>query len=155
MKKGFTLIELIVVFGILILLSVVAFASLAGRKTSVDLTSTSQQVATLLRNAESDAMEQEGDVPWGVYFSNATNTSAFYALFTTSYSTATVVSRYLLPSTVWYQTSTLATGATTSIIFSPVTGFSSASTSIGFYMPKQSASFSSTISISSSGQVTY
>jgi type II secretory pathway pseudopilin PulG len=155
-KKGFTLIELIIVFGIMIAISVVAFASLAGKKTNVDLTSTTQQIATLLRQAQNDAMEQENNVSWGVHFANTTNTPPFYALFTTSYSTSTIVGNpYQLPTTVAYQTSTLASGATLDVIFSQLSGMSSVSTSIGFYMPKQSSAFSSTISISSSGSISY
>ena len=156
MRKGFTLIELVLVFGIMLAIGLVTFATLAGRKTSTDLTATTQQVATLLRQAQSDAMEQENNVSWGVHFSNTTNPAPFYALFTTSYSTATVVGNlYQLPSTVAYQTSTLGVGSTTDIIFSQISGLSSISTTIGFYMPKQSTAFSSTISIASSGAVSY
>lgn len=156
MKKGFTLIELIIVFGIMLAITAVIFASLGTRKVDTDLTSTTQQVATLLREAQSDAMNQEGDVPWGVHFSNLTSTRPFYELFTTSYSTATVVGNpYQLPSTVSYVTSTLGVGSTTDVIFSPISGFASASTSIGFYLPKESTAFSSTISVASSGSVSY
>lgn len=156
MKKGFTLLELVLVFGIMLVTSAVAFTILSGRKTNTDLTSTAQQVATLLRQAQSDAMAQEKNVSWGVHFANATNTPPFYALFTTSYSTATVVgSPYQLPATVAYQTSTLGVGSTTDIIFSQITGVSSVSTSIRLYMPKENTAFSSTISIASSGSVSY
>jgi type II secretory pathway pseudopilin PulG len=156
MRKGFTLLELIVVFGLMLAIGAVAFATLSGRKTSTDLTATTQQVVTLLRQAQSDSMEQENNAAWGVHFSNATNTVPFYALFTTSYSTATIVSGpFRLPSTVAFQTSTLGAGSTTDIIFSQISGVASASTSIGFYMPKQSTAFSSTISIASSGSVSY
>jgi type II secretory pathway pseudopilin PulG len=155
-KKGFTLLELVIVFGILLAISAVTFVSLATRKINTDLTSTTQQIATLLRQAQSDAMNQEGDVPWGVHFSNTTATPPFYALFTTSYSTTTIVGNpYQLPTTVAYQTSTLGVGSTTDVIFSPISGFASASTSIGLYLPKESAAFSSTISIASSGSVSY
>jgi prepilin-type N-terminal cleavage/methylation domain-containing protein len=155
-KKGFTLIELVVVLALIIATGVVVFANLAGRKSTTDLTAATQQAGGLLRQAQSDAMQQESDVPWGVHFANTTGTAPFYALFTTSYSTGTVVgSPYLLPTTVAYTTSTLAAGATLDVIFSPLSGVSSVSTSIGFYMPQQSATFSSTISIASSGEVSY
>lgn len=155
-RGGFTLIELIVVFGLMLALGIVTFMNLASRKTDTDLTATAQQIATLLRQAQTDAAAQEGDVPWGVHFANPTNTAPFYALFTTSYSTTTIVgNHYQLPPTVAFTTSTLASGATLDVIFSPVTGFSSVSTSIGLYMPKENTAFSSTISIASSGIVTY
>jgi type II secretory pathway pseudopilin PulG len=160
MHKGFTLVELLVVFGIMIALGAVVFANLAGRRSNADLTATTQEVGTLLRQAQSDATEQENnnqanDVAWGVHFANSTTTAPFYALFTGSYAASTTVGYYALPSTVAYQTSTLATGATLDILFSPITGASSVSTSIGFYMPKENAAFSSTILIASSGAVSY
>lgn len=160
MRKGFTLVELIVVFGIMIAVSAVLFANLAGRRSDADLTSATQEVATLLRQAQSDAMAQANntqatDVAWGVHFANATNTTPFYALFTGSYAASTTAGYYALPPTVAYQTSTLAAGATLDVIFTPITGVSSVSTSIGFYMPKESTAFSSTISIASSGAVSY
>jgi len=156
MRKGFTLVELIVVLGITIAVGAIVFANLAGKRSTTDLSATTQQVGVLLRQAQSDAMQQESNVAWGVHFANSTGTAPFYALFTTSYSTGTIVGKiYLLPSTVSYTTSTLAAGATLDVIFSPLSGASSVSTSIGFYMPKQNAAFSSTIFITSSGQVSY
>jgi hypothetical protein len=91
-----------------------------------------------------------------VHFANTTATAPFYALFAGGgYRTSTVVGLYILPSTVAYQTSTLASGATLDVIFSSISGAPSVSTSIGLYMPKQNTAFSSTIFIASSGEVSY
>ena len=156
MKKGFTLVELIVVIALIIASGAVVFANLAGKRSTTDLTAATQQIGVLLRQAQSDAVEQESDVAWGVHFANPTGTAPFYALFTTSYSAGTVVGTpYLLPTTVAYTTSTLAPGATLDVIFSPISGAPSTSTSIGLYMPGQNAAFSSAISISPSGEVSY
>ena len=156
MRKGFTLIELVVVFALMLALGAVMFANLSGKKSTTDLMATSQQVGVLLRQAQQDAMGQESDVAWGVHFANPTGTTPFYALFTTSYSTTTIVGKqYLLPSTVSYTTSTLAAGATLDVIFSLLSGASSVSTTIGFYMPAQNTAFSSTVSIAPSGEVSY
>lgn len=156
MKKGFTLVELLVVIAILIITGAVAFANLGTRKSTSDLTATDQQIGGLLRQAQINAAQQKGNTAWGVHFSNPSGTTSFYALFQTSYSTATVVGGlYRLPPTVAFTTSTIASGATLDVIFSSLTGISSVSTSIGLYMPKQNTAFSSTISIASSGTVTY
>jgi len=162
MRKGFTLIELLVVVGIIIAFSAIVFAVLASRRSTADLTATSEQIATLLRQAQSDSIAQEnsatqgGTISWGVHFSNPTPPAVpFYALFTGSYGVTTTVGYYTLPSTVAYQTSTLASGATLDVIFSPITGSPSASTTIRLYMPKENTAFSSTISIASSGVIKY
>jgi prepilin-type N-terminal cleavage/methylation domain-containing protein len=155
MKKGFTLVELIVVIAVMIAAGIIAFVGLGSRKAESDLSFTTQEIATLLRQAQIDSMNQEGDVPWGVHFVNSTGTAPFYALFTTSYSTATVVgNQYRLPPDIAYTTSTLASGATLDVIFSPISGVTSA-TAIGFYTVKQVQVFSSTISVTSSGAVSY
>jgi type II secretory pathway pseudopilin PulG len=162
MRKGFTLVELLVVFGVMIALGAVVFATLASRRTNADLTATTEQIATLLRQAQSDAIAQQNgavqgvSVSWGVHFSNSTSVVPFYALFTgAAYSATGTVGYYPLPLTVAYQTSTLATGATLDIVFAPIAGTASASTSIKLYMPKQSTIFSSTISVASSGEISY
>jgi len=162
MRKGFTLVELLLVFGIMIVLGSVVFATLSARRSNADLTATVQQVVTLLRQAQSDAVSQKNgtvsgsSISWGVHFENSTSVTPFYALFTGgAYSKTSTVSYYSLMQSVAYQTSTLASGATRDVIFSPIVGISSVSTSIGFYMPKQSVAFSSTIFVASSGAVKY
>ncbi len=153
MRKGFTLMELIIVFGIIVAVSAWLFADLGGARNNADLTSTTQEVVTILRRAQSDAMAQASDAAWGVHFENATATAPFYALFTGTYAASTTVDRYMLPPTVAYETSTLASGASLDVIFSPLTGAASVSTTIGLFMPRESAAFSSTVSVASSGVV--
>ena len=160
MRKGFTLLELLLTIAIIAIVSVLIFATLAGRRKNADLIATTQEAGAILRQAQSDAMAQENnaqanDAAWGVHFANATATRPFYALFSGSYAVSTTVGYYALPLAVAYITSTLPAGATLDIIFSPVTGIASTSTNIGFYMPGQSAAFSSTISVASSGAVRY
>lgn len=155
MKRGFTLIELLVVSLLMVIIGGIVVVNLAGRRVDTDVVVTTQQIATLLREAQSDSMTQKNEASWGVHFSNSTSTQPFYALFSGSYATGTVAGQYPLPSTVAYRTSTLPAGATLDITFSQVSGAASASTSIGLYMPKENAAFSSTISIASTGAVSY
>ncbi len=153
MKRGFTLIELVVTIGILVTIAVVTIVNISGKRSNSNLTTTTQQVATLLREAQSDSLAQEGDAVWGVHFSNATATAPFYALFSGSYGAGAAGGYYRLPATVAYKTSTLASGATLDITFSAITGAASASTSIGLYLINGSGS--STISVASTGAVSY
>jgi len=156
MKKGFTLIELVVVMGILLVIGAVVVVSLAGRRTDTDIVAVTVEIATTLRQAQADSIAVEGGQPWGVRFANSATGTPSYALFTgASYASGTVKGYYRLPNTVAYVTSTLASGATLDVIFSPVTGASSVSTSVKFYMPAESTAYSSTISISPAGVVSY
>lgn len=154
-RSGFTLIELLVTLAIFIILGGVVLVNFAGRRTDTDLVDTTEQIGATLREAQSDAMAQKNGVAWGVHFSNSTATAPFYVLFSTSYSSATTAGYYPLPTSVAYNTSTLASGATLDVIFSEVTGGASVSTSIGLYMPKENVAYSSTISVASSGAVSY
>jgi type II secretory pathway pseudopilin PulG len=154
-KKGFTLVELLVIVAIVVIIGGVVLVNLSGRRVDTDVITATQQIATLLRQAQSDSMAGEGGAVWGVHFANSTGTPPFYALFRGSYATGTVTGRYLLPLSVAYRTSTLASGATLDVIFSQASGAASASTSIGLYMPKENTAFSSTISVASTGAVSY
>ena len=155
MKRGFTLIELIVVMGILIAVAAVTVLNLSGRRSGTVLTTTTQQIVTLLRQAQSDSLAQEGDAVWGVHFANPAGSTPFYALFSGSYGSGTAGGYYSLPSTVTYGTSTVPSGGTLDITFSPISGAASASTSIRLYMANNTANLSSTISVASTGAVSY
>jgi prepilin-type N-terminal cleavage/methylation domain-containing protein len=153
-RSGFTLIELLIVIAIIVILGVVTTLNLQGQKNSSDLTVTTQEIATLLRQAQSDSVSQEQAAAWGVYFSNATATAPFYALFENTYSTSTTQGYYRLPPTVGYVSSSLALGATTSITFAQVSGVASRSSAIGLYLTAQ-PTISSNIKIASSGAISY
>ena len=155
MKKGFTLAELLVVIAIIIIVLLVIYSNFYKRKGYSELDSTTKQIVALLREAQSNAMAQNKDLEWGVYFEN-TSTS-FYALFnTTSYSTTTSVKRYFLPSSVRYSPSIIPLGGNLMVYFNKGTGLPSTSTSIvlELYVSGQVLS-SSTIRVNSSGLISY
>lgn len=151
--SGFTLIEIIVTLGIFILLGGIVLVNIAGRNTQTNILSAQEQIGATLREAQADSVQQKNGDSWGVHFENSTSVAPFYALFYTSYSTSTVVGGNTpLPTSVSYNTSTLASGATLNVVFSQVSG-ATTSTVIGLYMPQQS--YSSVITITSSGLVSY
>ncbi len=154
-RRAFTMIELLTAVALIALLSIITLGNFWGARNTSDLSNTVGQAATLLRQAQSQAMSGAQNAAWGVRFGNAAGSSSatFYALFSGTYSTATVATYYQLPKTVLYVTSTLAAGSTTDIIFSAITGRTT-STQIGFFIPK-GGNLSSTIIIATSGQVSY
>ncbi len=155
MRKGFTLIELIVVIAIMAIIATVAGLNLTGSRDKTDLTSTTQQIGTLLRQAQSDAMSEKQGTAWGVHFDNTTSTPYFALYASAVYSTSSINGGYYpLPRTVAYATATVPQGSAVNITFSAVTGAASAPASISLYVIGD-PSISSTISISSAGAVNY
>jgi prepilin-type N-terminal cleavage/methylation domain-containing protein len=136
MRKGFTLIEMMVVIGIIAALGVAAGLNLFGKKSGGDITDTTQSIGAVLREAQSDSVAQSQDAQWGVHFDNTNPAEPYYALFYTtngSYSGATISSHYNLPADLCYASSTIAQGSSVNIIFNSISGAptSGTSTSIG------------------------
>ncbi len=157
MKKsrlGFTLIEIIVTISIFLVISAVVVVNLAGRRSAVDLTYTSKEIVTTLREAQNNAMTQKSSSIWGVHFYNAT--SSFYSLFYGSYGTGSVAGQYPLPNDVQFSTASVPYASSVDVTFAQVTGIPSTSTSIilNLIVGQNATSISSTtITISSVGLI--
>jgi len=153
-RNGFTLIETIIVLGVLVVISVVMISSLFSRRGRTDLDNTARQIAALLREAQGRSVAGESGMSWGVHFENATTSRPFYALFRNIYGTSTRAGLYTLPLTVGFSTSTIAAGSSTDVVFGKVSGFPSASTKIGVFLVSDLRQ-SSTITVATSGSVSY
>jgi prepilin-type N-terminal cleavage/methylation domain-containing protein len=155
MKRGTTLIEMLIVVAIIASFALIGTISLFGRKNQGELNNATQGMASLLREARSRSTAQTSSTAWGVHFENSTTTVPFYALFSSStYSTSVIESYYRLPTGVAYVTSSIASGSSTNITFAQLSGLASASTSVSIYL-STNAGMSSTISVASSGAVSY
>ncbi|MGB7958176.1 MAG: type II secretion system protein, partial [Minisyncoccia bacterium] len=152
-ERGFTLIEVGIVVTIIAIMGVVAAIALTGRKNTNDLANTTTAVTALLREAESRSVTQVQGASWGIHFSNTTSTAPFYAIFYSYYSPTTTVGYYRLPSDIAYVPSTLPIGGSLDVIFSQISGTSSASTTVGFYNKSQGSLASAGISVSLSGSI--
>lgn len=130
-SEGFTMIETLVVLGVITVITVVALATLLGRRSRVELDNTTKQIAALLREAQSRSVSQEGGTVWGVHFENSTGTAPFYALFKGTYSATSVVGYYRLPTSVQYSSSSIPQGGSLNITFSQISGIPSTSTTLG------------------------
>ncbi|MGC9968459.1 MAG: prepilin-type N-terminal cleavage/methylation domain-containing protein [Minisyncoccia bacterium] len=133
MKKGFTIVELLIVIGIIAIITTVSVLTLFNWHSTAVLTSTTKQIGALLREAQSNTMAQNQGAAWGVHFDNTTSTAAFYSLFYTfngTYASSTRVGQYPLPAGICYATSSVNVGSSTDIIFSGISGQPSASVTI-------------------------
>jgi prepilin-type N-terminal cleavage/methylation domain-containing protein len=99
-RRAFTLIELVIVIAIIAASSIVTLLMFYGRRNADDLAGAKEQVAAVLREAQSRSMSEDNNAPWGVHFANTTSTAPSYALFSTAYSTGTTAAYYRLPSSV-------------------------------------------------------
>jgi type II secretory pathway pseudopilin PulG len=154
-RSAFTLIELLVVFAIVAVIGIVTFFNLNGGKQSTDVSATGQQMVALANEAQSRAASQNQNSVWGIHFANSTNTAPFYALFTgSSYSTATTQSYYRLPATVAYATSTVPSGSSVDVTFSPVSGHPSSPATITI-VSTQNPSIVENVLVNSVGLVSY
>jgi len=155
-RKGTTLVELMLVIAVIAALSFISFLSLLGRKGDTDLKNTTEQMASLLREARSRSVSQASSTSWGVHFDNAATSSPFFAIFySVTYSTSTTIGYYKLPSTLVYATSTIPSGSYKEVTFSQISGLASASTSITIFLPRSVPLGSSTINVGSSGAVSF
>lgn len=152
--QGTTIIELVLVIGLIGILATIFLVNLQGRKGKTELTTTTQQMTALLREAQSRSVAQSSSTGWGVHFENSTNTVPFYALFGGTYSVSSNIGYYRLPATVNYSTSSLAIGASKEITFTQITGTASASSSITIFSTADTSQ-SSTIAVASSGAVSF
>jgi len=156
-KKGFTLVELLIVIVIIILITVFVYLNLFRKKGFNELYSTRDQIVALLREAQNNSIFQKQDSEWGIYFSNSTSVSPFYSLFYgTTYQTSTSLKRFNLPLNVKYDTSSIDLGSSLTVYFNKITGIPSTSTSIilNFNLSNQIIA-SSTININQNGLISF
>src|SRR5258708_4815968 len=129
-QAGFSIIEIVIVLGIVAVARVIATLSLVNKKSSVNLNNVMQQIAATLREAQSKSVANDSGVVWGVHFDNPANNSAFYALFKSSYVPANTLASYPLPSGVIYASSSVTSGGSVDVTFTQYSGLPSASTTL-------------------------
>ena len=154
MRRGYSILELLIVAAITVVIATTVFLSLGGYRGRKDLDLTAEKAVALLRDAQSRAMRQASSTSWGIHFDNSSTTPSYSLFGGSSYATSAVSGFYRLPNFIIYATATVPSGSSTNIVFTQLTGSASASTSIKFFYT-QDANASATIFISSSGAVFY
>lgn len=152
-NSGFTLVELLIMLGILIVITATAVPAYRRFQKETDLTNSVEEIMNILRIAQSKTLASEGDSQWGVYFSTI-STPHEYTLFKgTDYASRNVSSdkKYDVPSLVEIYEIDLA-GANQEIVFDRLTGMTEQYGQISLKL-KENVLETKTIIIENSGQI--
>jgi len=152
-KNGFTLVELLIVIGIIAIVSVTATFNIFSYRGQQELDLTAREIVVSLRNAQDRSISQESGSRFGIHFENPSGDQGFYDLFSgPTYATGTIISKTSLRSIIQFSDPT--SGNNKDVIFAPVTGLPNASTTIIISL-KRDASVNKTITINSNGQISF
>jgi len=91
LSEGFTLVEMLLSVGILVVIVTISSVWLGGVKTRTEFSLTAQNALELLRNAQSKSVSQDNNQSWGMHTAQDTPQDGMYALFSgDSYATSSV-----------------------------------------------------------------
>lgn len=148
MRRGFTLIELMIVIGITVILAGGSILYLGGFKTRQSLDLSAKSLVTFLRGAQSKSIAQEDGAQWGVRIDN-TGSRASYHLFKTAGVPIDVVT---LPAGVTFADPVVASFK--DVIFQKSTGRPTAATNVILRLIGD-ASVTKTIIINTQGTISH
>ncbi len=151
-RKGFTLMELLIVVAITIILAGVGVSSYINQQRAKLLDTATQEIVGYLRYTQQKSMAQEGGNQWGVHFENPADEKDFYALYTGATYTTPAETRYLPAGIIFV---TPATGASINVSFNKLTGTNYSGTSQSLVIQSTSSNATTTISVSSQGLISY
>ncbi len=122
LRRGFTLIEMLVVFAVIAVLVLVSSLNLYSSRNQTNLESNMQMVTALLREAQARSVSQYGGTGWGVHFDNSHGTFSLFPATSTasSFNSSTALGTYRLQTGICF--SNINQGSSTDIIFSSLGG---------------------------------
>ncbi|MBI4991749.1 MAG: prepilin-type N-terminal cleavage/methylation domain-containing protein [Candidatus Harrisonbacteria bacterium] len=150
--RGFTLLELIISIGLLVIIGSIVVLNLAGFRSQRELELATENLVAYLRDAQSRAISQQASSKWGVHFDAAVNDNDSYSIFSgNDYATGSVQNKIFLPLSLKF--SDPAEGTTKDIIFSKVSGATSPAV-VKLALSGNESSFF-TININANGVIDY
>lgn len=152
MRKGVSILELVLVMALTVIISGTALVNLTRRKSNTETATVVASIAALLREAQSRSVGQASSTSWGVHFENGT--TSFYALFSGTYSTSSRENFYGLPNGIQFVTSTVAQNRYIEMTFTQISGAAQGSSSVAIARTS-SPLVSSTITVDPSGAISY
>ena len=151
---GFTLIELLISISIIAVIASVGVINIVNYRNRQNLKINTQKIVEVLRNAQNRSITQENGIRWGVHFENpAGDDNDFFDLFSgAAYNADKVVSRTVVSNGIQFDIPP--SGASSTVVFAPLTGFSDVSSAIKISL-KNNQSASTSIIINANGQIQY
>ena len=130
-KEGFTLLELLVVLGILIILMAIALPNLRAFQQNYDLENSMGGIVSSLRLAQGQTVASEGESQYGVYFNTSADPQEYIIFKGESYAlrdvSSDVIHKLLKPVVI----STIDLWGNNEVVFERLTGNASSSSSYG------------------------
>ncbi len=148
-RAAFSLLELMIAIALLLFATASAYVVLRNQLLG-NLESDAQIISDRIEEAQTRSIAALNGTGWGIHFDNA-STTPFYSLFSGLTYASSASSTYYLSGLV--QFGTPASGSTTDIIFSKLTGEKTGTTTIVIDLKNATAS-KKTIIVSPQGQIT-
>ncbi len=123
--RAFTLIEILIIIGMVAVLASASFLGLAGFRTSQDLKSATRTLVAVLRDVQSRSMSQEDDKFWGLRVSQPTKEAAVFQGSSCAYATET--SKTKLKNSLEFR---VPASGNLDICFEKISGYSSAGSDV-------------------------
>lgn len=161
-RSGFTLIEFLMVMGIISVLLVMGSVSMLSYIANQNLDSETRAIIAFLRDAQTRAAGQDNESRWGVYVLNNATGRDSYTIFQADEALVASTTYVAVPGTALEQKTmrsnveliTPVEASSTVILFSKVSGLPNASTSL-ILQRAGNASSQRTIFISGNGKIDY
>ncbi|MFH1246263.1 MAG: prepilin-type N-terminal cleavage/methylation domain-containing protein [Candidatus Liptonbacteria bacterium] len=156
MRKGFSLIELMMVIGIMAIVGFFVLPNLSGKRSATQLDLATKEIAAALREAQGRALAEASSSAWGVHLDNVVSSSPFFAVYAGTYNISSVTAREPLPSGIQFATTSVPEEGSRDISFGQATGRPQASTTVQLVLKIPAGNVTSTIiSVNAFGAVSY